>query len=394
MKIFIAGAGIGGLTAALCLAKDGHDITILERADDLTEVGAGLQCGANAVRVLQYLGLEKDIQRYSEKPEAIEFREYKSGAPLYAVKLGANYADRYGAAYHHIHRADLMRVLHRAVEQASNIHISLSSTVERYLESSDSVQVILENGESHTAELLIGCDGLKSTVRSQLLANVGQDPRFTGNVAWRATVPGSRLPADFMNKVATNFVGPNKHIVMYYLRDQQLLNLVGVVENNQWRDDSWVSKAPWEELAEDFRDWHPMVTTAINALDKEDCYRWALFDHAPLSNWSSSRVTLLGDAAHATLPFMASGAALAIEDARILQRCMALETELERALKRYQKNRLGRTSKVQNTSRKFATLYHIKNPWLLRSAFGVLRFIGGKKEDFLPEYDANSIPLK
>ncbi len=391
MNIVIAGGGIGGLTAALCLAKSGHTITVLEQADAFDEVGAGLQCGANAVRVFQYLGLFDALEAFAVRPERVEFRDYLQGESLYQVELGRSYAQRYGAPYYHLHRADLIQVLLDAVWQNQQIQLRTGSKVVAYQEHGDGVRVQIDNQASLSADLLIACDGVKSAIRKRFMGNT--HPRFTGNCAWRALIPVERLPDGFMDTVVTNFVGPKKHMVLYYLRNKRLLNLVGVVENDVWRDDSWVCKAPWSELQRDFQAWHPMVQQAIEAVDKDACFRWALFDHKPIKQWSSQRVTLLGDAAHATLPFMASGAALAIEDARILQRCLEQNSEISGALSLYERNRQIRTARVQNTSRKFGTLYHIQNRLMLKAAFAGLRLLGGKKEDFLPEYDANTVPL-
>ena len=178
------------------------------------------------------------------------------------------------------------------------------------------------------------------------------------------------------------------------MRQQQLVNFVGVVESDYWAQDSWTQKAPWQELKNDFAGWHPAVQVVIDAVDKDECYRWALHNHQSFSHWSSARVTLLGDAAHATLPFMASGAAMAIEDGRILQRSLDQVSNVEQGLKLYQRNRLARTAKVQAMSMQMGRLYHIKKPFLLRWAFKALSLLPGKKDQFLPNYDANTVTIK
>ena len=392
MKILIVGGGIGGLTAALCLAKSGHEVAIYEKATANHNVGAGIQCGANAVHVLDHLGLLDFLEPLAVTPERLQFRDYLNGDLLYNVELGLVYRNKYGAPYFHLHRADLMAVLEGQVSNEPNVNLITGTAVARYHENKSSVTLELESGETVDGDILVGCDGIRSAIREQMLGT--QTYEYTGNLAWRATLPVESLPDEFMNTVATNFVGPKKHMVMYYLRDRQLLNMVGVVEGQEFRGSSWVSKGDWGQLKRDFSGWHPMVETVVNAVDKNECYQWALFDHKPLANWSSKRVTLLGDAAHATLPFIASGAAMAIEDARILERSIEAEQSVENAIQRYQKNRIPRTSKIQNTSRKFGKLYHIQNRFFLKAAFAGLRTMGGKKENFLPEYDANSITLK
>ena len=406
MEILVSGAGIGGLSVALCLQKSGHKVTLLEKSKAFKPIGAGLQCGANALHVFAYLGLLEDIEAVSVAPHRVEFRDAFNGRTLYTSEWGETYRDRYGAPYLNIHRADLHDILVNSL-QNNTAHIEFNAALVDYQEYTDRVEVLLADGRSFTGDCLIAADGIKSLVRSKLLQEESSKPiehQFTGNVAWRGIVPADRLPAGFMPKIASNFMGQRKHMVMYYLRNQQLLNFVGVVEKpqpltaseggNQHRNhDSWVSKAPWEQLKSDFVDWHPMVQAVINAMDKDQCYRWDLYHHKPLNNWSSARVTLLGDAAHATLPFMAAGAALAVEDARILQRAFDQSQDVSRALSLYQTNRISRTSEIQSLSVKMGKLYHLQNPWLLKLAFSALRSVGKSKESILPSYNANTIDL-
>ena len=392
MKILVAGAGIGGLTAALCLHKTGHQVQLLEQAAEFSEVGAGIQCGANAIRVLDYLGLKDQIEAIAVDPLRADFREHKTGAVLHSLPFGQDYAQRHGAPYLHVHRADLHRILSNAFNARAASAVTFNATVASYSEQDDKVTVQTEDGRQFEGDCLVAADGVKSVIRDQLIGH--REPVFTGNIAWRGVVPADRLPADFMEKTVSNFVGPNKHMVIYYLRQQQLVNFVGVVESDYWAQDSWTQKAPWQELKNDFAGWHPAVQAVIDAVDKDECYRWALHTHQSFSHWSSARVTLLGDAAHATLPFMASGAAMAIEDGRILQRSLDQVSNVEQGLKLYQRNRLARTAKVQAMSMQMGRLYHIKKPFLLRWAFKALSLLPGKKDQFLPNYDANTVTIK
>lgn len=396
MKFVIAGGGIGGLTAALCLAKAGHELTILEQAPVFEAHGAGIQCGANALRVFQHLGLENALQRVAVQPEHIDFLHFQTAERYNRMQLGGAYADLYGAPYLHIHRADLHGVLLDEIQKQPAITLHASSAVASYEESENAVSVVTASGEVFSGDGLIACDGVKSKVREVLFeksSQAGVAPMFTGNVAWRAVVPSSRLPKDYMDTIACNYVGHRKHAVIYYLRNKELVNFVGVVENSAWREESWVVNSPWEELSADFRGWHPRVRQLIDAMDKEQCFRWALYAHQPFSNWSSKRVTLLGDAAHSTLPFMASGAAMAIEDARVLDRAIAQFSDLAQALQCYQRNRMQRTAKIQAGSEKMGKLYHLKYPFMQRAAFWALRNFAKKQESFLPDYDANSVAL-
>ena len=387
MKILIAGAGIGGLTAALCLEKVGHEVIVFEQASQFLDVGAGLQCGANAINVFDWLGLFATLEPLSVAPQRVDFCDYQSGDVHYSSQWGNGYNSKYGQPYWHLHRADLHGVLHQALQGELHFNAQLKS----YQENENNVEIELNDGRKFSGDLLIGADGIKSVVRTQLLGR--KEPNFTGNVAWRGVIPASDLPNDFMDTIASNFMGQGKHMVIYYLRDKQLVNFVGVVQSQQQLEESWVSEGSWDELKADFDAWHPTVQAVINAMENKPCYRWSLHNHKPFKTLSSSRVTLLGDAAHATLPFMASGAAMAIEDARILQRSLDQFSDVTNALLCYQRNRMPRTAKIQADSTKFGKLYHIQNPLALKLAFKALHSLAKRKEDFLPSYNANTVEL-
>lgn len=391
MKVVIAGAGIGGLTAALCLVKAGHEVHVVESAAAFLDVGAGIQCGANALCVMQHLGVLDSLVNVGVTPKRVEFRDYQTGSPLHTMDLGQSYQGKYGAPYLHLHRSDLHSVLLGAFLSSQPNGLTLGNKVKSYHERADSVQIELSNAAPLEADLLVAADGINSVIRKQLL---GDTPAiFTGNVAWRGVVPVERLPNDWMDTIVSNFVGPNKHMVLYYLRQQRLANFVGVVENKTWTDNSWSAKAPWQELSNDFKGWHPAVRSIIDAVDKDSCYRWALFSHQAFRNWSTKRVTLLGDAAHSTLPFLASGAAMAIEDARILPRAIDQASNLADGLQLYQRNRFERTSKIQRTSARAGKLYHFKTSLMRKAAFQALKKMGASQEAYLPDYDANTVKL-
>lgn len=389
MNVLIAGAGIGGLCAALCLQKAGHKVQLFEKSTQLTEIGAGIQLGANALCVLDYLGVLSDLESKSVAPERVDFCSFKSAEVLYSAKLGESYVEKYGAPYLHVHRADLQAVLLKALGPQTQLHYNCELAT--YAETEHSVEIELQNGRRYEGDCLVAADGIKSVVRRNFTQH--EASTFTGNVAWRGVVAANRLPDDFMQKVVQNFVGPNKHMVMYYLRKQQLVNFVGVVEDKKWTDDSWTQQAPWEKLKQDFSGWHPTVQALIDAMQGQDCYRWALHQHKPFRNWSSKRVTLLGDAAHATLPFLASGAAMSIEDGRILQRALAQSDTVSAGLQLYQRNRFDRTAKIQRLSSKMSKLYHISHPVLLKLAFKAIKLKSVETEAFISSYDANQVEL-
>jgi salicylate hydroxylase len=391
MQLIIAGAGIGGLTAALCLSRAGHEVLVLESTGQFRDIGAGIQCGANALHVMKHLGLLSQLLELGVLPSRVEFRDYETGSQLLQMELGKAYEYEYASPYLHLHRSDLHQVLLDTFNAECPGNLRMNAQLTSFIEKENYVQIELGCGDTLEANLLIGADGISSTVRRQLCGT--NPPVFTGNVAWRGVVPVERLPAQWMETVVSNFVGPEKHMVMYYLRQKKLANFVGVVENKNWTNDTWSAKAPWEELSLDFKGWHPMVREIINAADKDSCFRWALYDHQPLNNWSSNCVTLLGDAAHATLPFMASGAALAIEDARVLQRALDQASNLGDGLQLYQRNRMKRTAKIQAMSARAGSLYHFKSRLLRKTAFTALNIFGSQQQSYLPDYDANEVKL-
>ncbi|MBT5560185.1 MAG: NAD(P)-binding protein [Proteobacteria bacterium] len=396
MKVLIAGGGIGGLTAALCLHEAGHDVRVFERAPKFEDEGAGIQLAANATKVLDALDLLSKLSDLAVEPESIDVREFDTGDLLYQSRLGAAYRQKYRAPYFHLHRSDLIETLATELLVRAPGSIQFGAAVTKYSETEKNVSVQLENGTTECGDCLVGADGIRSAVRTQMR---GKTPiQWTGNVAWRGVLDATELADDFMEKVVTNFVAYKKHMVVYYVRAQKAINFVGVVENRDWRNDSWVQKSPHKELMADFAGWNETVQTVVNLTPVDQCYRWALHDYQPLDRWCSKRVTLLGDAAHASLPFLASGAAMAIEDARILQRVLeghetTTATRLHLALVKYQRNRMSRTASVQKRSRNVGQLYHLPGRLLRRAAFKALGTRTGKNEHFLPQYDANIIPL-
>jgi len=390
LDIIIAGAGIGGLVAAASLLKRGFRVRVYEQASELGEIGAGIQSSANAVKVLYDLGLREDLERTAVRPQRFEFRRYDSGAMMHRIPLGDEHQKRHGAPYFHIHRADLHELLVRAVRNLDADSIVLNARATGFEETADGATLLLADGTRVRGDALVGADGIKSAIRSQIL---GETPAaYTGDVAWRAVVPMSRLPADIMETVSTVWCGPHKHAVMYYLRGGTLMNFVGLVEHAQPETESWTQKRPWADLKADFEGWHPTIQTVIDAIDKDGCYRYALNNRAPVDRWSTGRATLLGDAAHPTLPYLASGAAMAIEDGAVLARCLDAFDDVGEALKTYQDLRTDRTARVVLESSGNRDLYRIEDEEEMRRAFHEANMNKARSE-WLYAYDPLTVPL-
>lgn len=360
MDVAIIGAGIGGLTTALGLHDVGLTPTVHERGALDGDVGAGIQLSPNAVRVLHALGLRDALAGIGSRPDAVHFRDFASGRIIAQRPLGDVSEARYGAPYYQVHRADLQRLLLDATrERGIPIHAGRAcSSVE-----TDADGVAFHCGDGALrSDLLIGADGIRSTVREALFG--AETPRFTGQVAFRGLAPARDLPESCLAPRATAWLGPHRHFVHYPLRNGTLVNFVAVVETRDWQEESWTTPAEPGELSAHFRDWHPDVRALIDAAP--DCFKWALHDRPPLPAWSAGRATLVGDACHPMLPFLAQGACMAIEDAWVLARLLEdreHEDDPTPALQRYPRYRRGRTAKVQQAAREQGELFHIASPW-------------------------------
>ena len=372
-RVVIAGAGIGGLCAALALAKQGVQVVVCEQAANLGEVGAGLQMSPNALKVLRQLGLESELSQFAFVPQYAAIRDYKTGEYYLKSSLGKQAEARYGAPYWHLHRADLQQVLAEACAKAG-VELVLNAVVTGYRENTELKQacLLLEDGRELCADLLIGADGIRSKVREQML---GQErPTFMGQVAWRGVIPVSELTVD-VEPDACVWAGPGRHFVSYYLRGGDYVNFVAVEERSDWQSESWREEGDVGELKRAFADWHPEVSELLKSASST--FLWALNGRDELPTWHKGRVALLGDACHPMLPFMAQGAAMAIEDAYVLARCLS-RLELSDALLKYEQTRKPRATKIQQMSKANAGLYHMHGGVLgkmkLRALQAAVRF--------------------
>ena len=355
-NILICGGGIGGLTAALAFARKGHTVTVLERAAQIGEVGAGIQQSPNAMAVHAALGTAADITARSFAPSAGTIRDYKSGQVMLRTQMAGAYEARYGHAYLHIHRADLIDILQSHALRAG-VKILTGHGVSRYTQSGNQITVATDKGE-FTGDILVGADGIKSVIAAQMR---GESPaRFTGQMAWRGTVEAARVPAGLIPKEAGVWAGPGAHFVSYYLRGGDLINFIAVKEQAEWTDENWSSPGDISELRAAFAGWDAPVTGLLAAC--ETCFEWGLFDRPALDTWSEGRAVLLGDACHPMLPFMAQGAAMAIEDAWALTQSVTASGDIQTAFQNYEKLRKPRASKMQAISRDNANMFHAHGP--------------------------------
>jgi salicylate hydroxylase len=393
-RVLIAGAGICGLTTALAMLRRGFDVQAFEQAAELRELGAGLQLSANGTRVLIELGLSETMRRIVCEPAGKEIRLWNTGQTWQPFDFGAGSVERYGAPYWMAHRGDFHTVLLDAVRAFNPAAVRTGVNCIGFEQNDDGVTLHLADGERIAGDVLIGADGVHSRIRQQMF---GQGhAQFTGIMAWRGLVPMERLPPHMRRLVGTNWVGRGGHVVTYPLRRGEILNFVGVVERDDWQVESWTERGTREECARDLAGWHEDVQSIIRAIDVP--FKWALLGREPLANYAQGRVCLAGDAAHPTLPFLAQGANMAIEDAMVLTRCIEAFGDITTALRHYETARLERTAAIVRGSADNAKRFH--NPALANSA-GAAAYVEREwqpekvrqRYDWLFEYDPLTVAL-
>ena len=346
-QVSIVGAGLGGLTAAIGLARAGHRVTVFEQTPVLGEVGAGLTLSSGSMRCLEMLGVDVRVRAAADESTNLPFLHYQSGALL---RRGLADVKRAAAARpaQQIHRADLHAILVEALQQITPGAIALSHTLTSFEQDAAGVTLRFAHGGSARADLLIGCDGARSVVRGALL---GPQPlRFSGQVAFRCLVPMEIAAPYLTMNAGAVYIGPGATFNRYPLRHGALMNCVGLARTDAWQHEGWNTPATHAEFLAQYADWHPEVRALIGVAPPAGIVKWGLFVREPPPAWSVRRVSLLGDAAHPMLPFLGLGAAMAIEDGAILARAITDYEDAAEALQRYEAARRPRVAMIYRES--------------------------------------------
>ena len=381
--LVVAGAGIGGLTASLTLAAKGFRVVILEKAERLEEAGAGLQLSPNASRILVGLGLAPRLSPRAVTPEAIAVMSARAGGEITRLPLGEAANFRAGSPYWVMHRADLQAALRAEVDEHPDIDLRLGCQFEDVTKHARGLTVVQRSGLSRQQDLataLIGADGIWSSVRHHLFPEV--QPQFSGLIAWRGTLAATALPREYTAPRVQLWMGPNAHLVAYPISGGRQINIVAIVPGT-WNRPGWSAPGETNEIKRAFASsrWPATARMLIGAVD--DWRRWALFTVPDAGEWSQGQIALLGDAAHAMLPFAAQGAGMAIEDAAVLAKSLSEGAPdnaagVAAALKRYGRLRRGRIAKVRRAARRQGRIYHMTGPAAAARDF-VIQALGPKR---------------
>jgi len=353
LRVVVVGGGIGGLSAALHLLRAGFDVQVYEQAPRIGEIGAGIQISPNASRLLIRLGLKPAMDRVGVRPLAVHQRRWQDGRTLQRAPVGAEVEQAFGAPYYHFHRGDLADLLGAAVP-AERLHVG--HRLVDLEQKGGRVLARFENGATSEADLVVGADGIHSRVRHLLFG--AEKPRFTGCTAWRGLVPADRVRHLDIEVASHNWLGPDGHVVHYWVASGRFMNVVCVTEHGSWTQESWTTRGEVADALKRYEGWHPTVRGLIAAFP--ETFVWALHDRLPLPRWSDGPVALLGDACHPMLPFMAQGAAQSIEDGATLAALLkATPGDVPGVLKRYEEIRKPRATRLQEASAANRTRFHL-----------------------------------
>jgi 3-hydroxybenzoate 6-monooxygenase len=374
--LIIAGAGIGGLAAALALAKRGYPTRVLEQAPEIKEVGAGIQLGPNSWRCLRELGVEPAVKRFAVFPQALVMMDAVTGEQVVSVPLGG-FEERFKAPYALIHRADLLAALLEAAKSSALITLETSRQVKTFEDDGNAVRIITAEGKRYGTPGFIAADGLWSTMRGKLIGD--GKPRVAGHITYRSVLPAADVPDYLRRNDMVLWAGPKCHMVHYPLRGGELFNLVATFHSNRY-EEGWNSYGDPAELHERFEGTCDDVKLMLRKI--AEWRMWVLCDREPIKQWSKGRVTLLGDAAHPMLQYLAQGAGMALEDSLCLAKCLDEADSVEAAFAAFPLQRYLRTGRVQLAARLYGEFYHadgvrreLRNAYVRNASYEALAWL-------------------
>ena len=349
--IAIIGAGIGGMTAAVTLAKKGVKVSIFEQAPELSEVGAGLTITPNATKGLMYLGLEKQMKEVGMAHAQQGVRHFETGEMIVPLERGEKMLEKYGAYQFQAHRADVHNVLIDELKLHNSNTIYTDHELIDLNEKNNSVELVFSNNETHEVDFVIGADGNRSVVRKIILGD--DDPQFAGYVAWRGLVPVELLGEDDFDECGSSaFIAPGRVFARYLVRNAELYNYVAFLATDEWAEEGWAIPSKVDIVMDIFSDYNQQVKNIIAATPANELFKWGIFAREPVSKWSTKNITLLGDAAHPLEPFMGQGASLAIEDGVVLGRIIEDSDSSDEIVSRYESARIERAHFVTEHSKR------------------------------------------
>ena len=349
--IAIIGAGIGGMTAAVTLAKKGVKVSIFEQAPELSEVGAGLTITPNATKGLMYLGLEKQMKEVGMAHKQQGVRHFETGEMIVPLERGEKMLEKYGAYQFQAHRADVHDVLIDELKLHNSNTIYTDHELIDLNEKNNSVELVFSNNETYEVDFVIGADGNRSAVRKIILGD--DDPQFAGYVAWRGLVPVELLGEDDFDECGSSaFIAPGRVFARYLVRNGELYNYVAFLATDEWAEEGWAIPSKVDIVMDIFSDYNQQVKNIIAATPANDLFKWGIFAREPVSKWSTKNITLLGDAAHPLEPFMGQGASLAIEDGVVLGRIIEDSESSDEIVSRYEAARIERAHFVTEHSKR------------------------------------------
>ena len=354
--ILISGGGIGGLITAYALARQGFPVRLFEQSPEFREVGAGIQLGPNIFRVLEKIGLKDAVLADAHRPPAQEMRDALTGKLIVRIPLQEAFFQRFGEPYAVTHRADIHGTFLKACQNSNLVTLETSRRVDSFEDTGKGVTVTLENGQKAEGRALIGCDGMWSKIRERIVGD--GKPRVSGHIAYRAVLKREDVPKDLWRPEVVLWAGPRTHLVHYPLRRGELYNLVAVFHSDHY-EEGWNAEGSKDLLWQHFKGQRPEV---LRMLERIETWRmWVLCDREPVKNWTLGRVTLLGDAAHPMLQYLAQGACMATEDAVLLaEKARAQPDDLPAAFNAYTQDRYLRTARVQIMARVYGDFYHAR----------------------------------